>query len=265
LAYKISRAVGIWTGVAWICPLPVNKWQSLCLNFSPNKTGLLFFHRTTSPLSAFISMKLTVGQYQALYAIAKSEDEELEKSLQSVAIITGKTQDEVEAMPLNEFNALNRQIVSSINSLRLNTKPVSFLKANGRLYQVNYKIGTLRAGQNTELQHWLKEKDWIVNMDKILASVVVPVKKYLWVKLPQKNNSNDHSKVCEDMQDVDFSEAFGCVVFFCKLFIGSIKAILPSLEKDLMAKGKTKAEVQTLVMGLTKTLDGFTTQNGSLI
>lgn len=207
-------------------------------------------------------MKLTVGQYQQLYAIAKSDQDELEKSLQSVAVLMNKTIEQVEDMPLNEFNALNRKIVSSINSLRLNTHPVSFLKANGRLYQVNYKIGTLRAGQNTELQAWLKSKDWIDNIDKILASCVVPVKKYLWVYLPGKNDSRKHEQVCEDMQAVDFSEAYGCVVFFCKLFAASIKGIRPYLESQMIAKGKSQTESQKVLTDLMKTLDGYTTPNG---
>lgn len=206
-------------------------------------------------------MKLTVGQYQQLYAIAKSEDPFEEKAIQSVAVVTGKTIEEVEEMPLNEFNALNRRITSSINALRLNTKPVSFLQSGRKLYQVNYKIGTLRAGQNTELQHWLKEKDWIQNMDKILASVVVPIKRYLWVRLPQKNRSEDHEQVSEDMQAVDFSEAFGCVVFFCKLFAASINGILPSLEVEMLKAGKTREEIQTLQTALTRTLAGFITQS----
>ena len=209
-------------------------------------------------------MKLTVGQYQALYAIAKSEDDELEKSVQSVSVVTGKPVSEVENMPLNEFNALNRQIVTNINALRLNTKPVSFLKVGKKLYQVNYKIGTLTAGQNTELQHWFKEKDWICNMDKILASVAVPIKRYLWVKLPAKNKPA-HEVIAEDMQAVDFSEAFGCVVFFCKIFAGSIKSTLPYLEEAMMKSGKTREQVRTFQTDLMKTLDGFTTQNGSLI
>ena len=204
-------------------------------------------------------MKLTVGQYQQLYIIAKSEDDELDKSMQSVEVITGKSSDD---MPLNEFNKLSREIVAAINSQRLNTKPVSFLKSGKKLYQVNYKVGTLRAGQNAELQHWLKDKDWIQNMDKILASIVVPIKSYLWVKLPGKNQSEKHEQVAEDMQSVDFSEAFGCVVFFCKIFAGSINAILPSLAKRMPKMEREK--LLTLQTDLMKIMDGFTTQNGLL-
>lgn len=202
-------------------------------------------------------MKLTVGQYQQLYAIAKSEDSFEEKAIQSISVVTGKTIDAVENMPINEFNALNRKITSSINALRLNNKPVSFLKGGGNLYQVNYKIGTLTAGQNTEIQYFIKDKDWILNMDKILASIVVPIKKYLWVKLPTKRKT--HEEVAEDMQQVDFSEAYGCVVFFCKIFSGSVIGILPCLEKEMLKNGRTREEVQTFRTGLMKTLDGFTT------
>lgn len=210
-------------------------------------------------------MKLTVGQYQELWAIAKSEDLPEDKSTQSIAVVTGKTPAEVDDLPLNEYKALDREIAKSMNELRLNTKPVSFLKVGKKLYQVNYKVGTLRAGQNTELQHWLKENDWIKNMDKILASVVVPCRRTLWWTLPLKNRSEDHERVAEDMQAVDFSDAYGCVVFFCKIFAASIKGILPSLIPEMMKAGKTREQALTFQTDLMKILDGFTTQNGLLI
>lgn len=201
-------------------------------------------------------MKLTVGQYQQLYAIEKSKDPYEDKMIQRVAVATGKPESEVEAMPLTEFNAINRQITTEYNALRLNPKPISFLKANGRLYQINYKIGTLTAGQNTDIQWWLKE-DPITAMDKILASVAVEVKRYGWIKLPAKKR-RPHADIAADMQDVDFAQAYGCVVFFCKIFAVSIKSFLPSFAKQMKAKGKTKEEIQTFQTDLMKTLDGFT-------
>lgn len=205
-----------------------------------------------------MSLKLTVGQYQQLYAISNSDDDTAEKAIQSVCVVTGKPASEVEDMPLIEFNALNRQIVSSINSLRLGNKPVSFISGNGKLYQLNYKVSTLTAGQYTEVQYWLKD-DWITSMDKIMASIAVPVKKYLWIKLPGKNDSGKHQQVCEDMQDVDFATAYGCVVFFCKVFAASIKATLPYLEPEILKTGKTKEETNRLRTDLTRVLDGYTT------
>lgn len=202
-------------------------------------------------------MKLTVGQYQALYEINKSEEDETEKDLQAVSVVTGKTITEVEDMQLSEFKKLRAETYVALANLKPSKNPVSFLKTNGRIYQLNYKIASITAGQHTEVQWWLKEKDWIVNMDKILASIAVEIKKYLWVKLPAKKQ-RPHNERAEDMQGVDFSEAYGCVVFFCKIFNASIKSTLPFLEKAMEEKGKTKKEIELFRTDLTKTLDGFT-------
>lgn len=139
-------------------------------------------------------------------------------------------------------------------------KPVSFLKCKGKLYQLNYKVATLTAGKNTEVQHWLKQGDIVANLDKILASIAVPIKKRLWWYLP--TTPVLHEQKAEDMQDADFLEAYGCVVFFCKIFAVSIKSTLPFLESSLMKSGKTKKEAKTFLTDLMKTLDGFTTPNG---
>lgn len=209
-----------------------------------------------------MSMKLTVGQFLDLYKVANSELEREDKIIQNAAILTGKTDEEVNDMSVTEVNQLSAVANEALQNYQLNTKPVSFLRSGRKLYQVNYKPGTLRAGQNTELQHWLKEKDWIKNMDKILASVVVPCKRTLWWYLPTHNRSEDHEKVASYMREVDFSEAYGCVVFFCKVFAASIKGILPSLEKQMLSKGKTLQEIRIFQTDLMKTLDGFITQSG---
>lgn len=206
--------------------------------------------------------KLTVGQYIELYKIAKSETDPTEKTIHNIAIATGRTYEQVEELPINEVNALGRHITSLFNSITLNTKPVSFLSSGNRKYQVNFKPGTLTAGQYTDLQHWFAQDDWILHMDKILASVSVPVKRYAWIHLPMKYSSKDHPKIAEDMQNVDFSQAYGCVVFFCKVFAASMTATLHYFQNDLKEKGKTTQEIQQLTTDLTGVLDGFTTPNG---
>ncbi len=203
-------------------------------------------------------MKLTVGQFQAIYQIERSDADEIDKKIQCVAAATGKTDSEVEDMSIMEVNRIHLKCLHVLNSVAGSNKPSNFLKVGKKLYQINYKPGTLTAGQNTELQHWMKDGDWIKNMDKILASIAVPIKRYLWVKLPTKNDSSKHEQVAEDMQQVDYAEAYGSVVFFCKVFAVSIKGILPSLEKQMLKKGKTKEEVKQFLTDLTKTLDGYT-------
>jgi hypothetical protein len=207
-------------------------------------------------------MNLTVGQYQQLYFIHKTETDELERSIRSIGVVTGKTQDEIEEMPVKDFNTLSREINKSLRELQLNPKPSNFLAVGRKLYQINYKISTLTAGQVIEVNHWLKG-DVIENMDKILASISVPIKRYWWVKLPAKVRPA-HEAIAEDIQGVSFAEAYGSVVFFCALFSSSIKAILPYLETEI-AKVMTPEETQKFKTDLMKVLDGYTMSNVSPI
>lgn len=204
-----------------------------------------------------MDIRLTVGQFIQLYQISKTTDDDTEKAIQSVSVATGKTVEEVENMPILEFKAIDRQVASIINSRPLKGNPVSFLKSGRKLYQINYKLSTITAGQHTEVQYWLSNDDWVSNMDKILASIAVPVKRYLWVKLPGKNDSSRHEQVCEDMQQVDFETAYGCVVFFCKLFRDSIKATLPYLEEEMKKTGMNQTAAKKLQTDLIKVLDGY--------
>lgn len=201
-------------------------------------------------------MKLTVGQYQALYQLDTTD--EVESMVSAVSIVTGKTIAQVDDMPLQEVKSIYGSILAFMNTVSKTNNPASFLRANGRIYQLNYKIAKITPGQYTTVQFWLQDKDWIKNMDKILAAIAVPVARYGWVYLP-KRKKPEYSVIAEDMQGVDFSQAYGSVVFFCKIFAASISSFLPSLEKDLLMKGKTMEEVQTFQTDLMKTLAGFTT------
>lgn len=204
-------------------------------------------------------MRITVGQYQELYSISKSEDSDIEKAIQSVCVVTGKTAMEVEDMPIGEFKQLSQSVIYEFHKASLNAHPKSFLKARGKLFQVNYIPSTLRSAQYTELQAWLGG-DLIENLHLILASIVFPVKKYLWVKLPGKNDSSKHKEVAELIKEMDFYEAYGCVIFFCKLFNASIKGTLNYLESS---KQMTK-EYKKLKQDLMNVLDGSLTQSGWL-
>lgn len=205
-------------------------------------------------------MRLTVGQYQQLHKIASNENDLNERSTQMVAVILNKTADEVDEMPYYEVNRLAKEANDEIAKHKVPVKPVSFLKCKGKLYQLNYKVATLTAGQNTEVQHWLKQGDIVANLDKILASIAVPIKKRLWWYLP--TTPVLHEQKAEDMQDADFLEAYGCVVFFCKIFAASINSILPSLAKQIPKEERQKLLI--LQTDLMKIMDGFTTQNGLL-
>lgn len=203
--------------------------------------------------------EITIGQYQQLYAIEKQEGDEFEKSLQRVAVITGMTDRELEDMPLMRVNEIAKGIRIACEQAVLNNSPVDFLKSGNKIYQVQYMISRMRAAQYSELQTWLNG-DIIENLHKILASIVVPVKKWLWVYVPGKNDSAKHPEVSEHMKDVNFNDAYGCVVFFCRLYNALIKDMQGYLELQLVKK-MSPEEAKKLMGDLMKVMDGFTIPN----
>src|SRR5215831_8341270 len=90
----------------------------------PGRFPSLSSTRYTFHFGGFIGMKyktfaeLTVSDYQQLYSVVASDDDELNKSVACVSIITGLPRWEVEELPLPEFNQANDEI-STIFSMPL--------------------------------------------------------------------------------------------------------------------------------------------------
>lgn len=207
--------------------------------------------------------QITVGQFQQLYAIEKQEGDEFEKSLQRISVVTGMSERELDDMPIVKVREIANGIRVATERAVLNNSAVYFLKSGKKVYQVQYMISRMRSAQYTELQAWL-QGDIIENLHKILASIVVPVRKWLWVYIPGKNDSLNHPEVSEDMREVNFNDAYGCVVFFCKLYAALIKDMRGYLEVQLVKK-MSQEEARKLMEDLITVTDGFTTLSESQI
>lgn len=203
---------------------------------------------------------LTVGQYQQLYSINCSDLDKTDKAIQSVSVVTGKTERQIEDMPVHEFNQISAAILALLSLSKLKTEPSNFLTSGKRVYQIQYILPKLRSGQYIELQHWMNG-NLIDNLHLILASIANPCRKFLWLKLPGKNDSKNHARVAEDMQNVKFGEAYGCVVFFCKLFSDSIKGLEDYLSCHLKESQEKTKLVQTLT-DLASVMGGYSTPKG---
>jgi len=202
---------------------------------------------------------LTVGQFQALYAIQKSNQDELDKITDCVSVMTGKTSAEVDDMPLSEFNAIAAQITAVFSQPMPEAKAKQIIKANGKEYGITYEPGKLRAGQYVEYQGWI-QGDLVENMHLIMASLSYPVKKFGFLRRKGKNDSSKHEQVATDFKEAKFIDVYAACLFFCEVLKGSIKALEGFLAKEL--KGTmTQKEVGQLVTDLLKSLDGFTPQN----
>lgn len=172
---------------------------------------------------------LTVGEYQELYTIHKSKDDELDKAVQSVALITGKPRWDVEDMDMDKFSEIARAI-SILFSGHLEVKPKAQVKINGKSYHVCLNPRKLSAGQYIDLQHFLKG-DMIENLHKIMACIVIPHKKKWGRKVLGKYDGENHESISEGIKELRFTDIHSTCVFFSLLWRDSIKAIIPYLSK----------------------------------
>ena len=205
-------------------------------------------------------MKLTIEKFQELYQVSLLEMEELDKSVLLVQILTGKSQDEVEAMPLAKFNKLCLTITKAFESLTKrmdNDKPQQIVKANGRWYFLNYDISKkpMTAGRYVETATF--SSDIIGNLHKIMATMANPME-WTWKGLRMKKyDALEHERISQDMLKMDFSVAYHSALFFYAVFSKSM--IASSSYFQSLVENKELMN-QTLV-DLNKVMDGSITAN----
>jgi len=189
--------------------------------------------------------KLTVGEYQALYSIHTSKDEEIDKAVASVSILTGKTRWEVEEMDFKEFTHLTKELNILFDAF-VSGKPKTKLKINKIVYSVCLNPRKLSAGQYIDLQHFLKG-NLIDNLHKIMACLVVPKKRFGVGKYDGEN----HELISTGIQDLNFTDIHSTCVFFSLLWSHSIKAIAPYLNQEVMRtnQGTSPLDLQSIMDG----------------
>lgn len=189
------------------------------------------FATNTFPIPPFTFMKslnnLTVGEYQELYKIHKSKDDELEKSIQSVAVITGKTRWEVEEMDLTAFNEQARIISILFSTPVSQTKPKLKVKVNGKNYRVCLNPRKISFGQYVDIQHFLKG-NMIDNLHKLFACILVP---YKFMKQGKYDGAN-HEQIAEGVLSMNFQDIHSTCVFFLNLWNRSIEATVLYLKNQ---------------------------------
>ncbi len=192
--------------------------------------------------------KLTVDQYQRLYAVQRSENTDLDKSIQSVAIITGKTPTEVEAMDFHEFKTKAKEIAVLFSGPIEQRMPHRYVKLVGKKYKVMTDIRDLSAGQYIDLQHFLAG-NMIENLHQIFACLLIPEKFFGKGKYDGKN----HEIISNSVLDLPFIEVHSTCVFFLKFWNGSIKAIQDYLNKEFQKNPNLKLNETDLSI----LMDGF--------
>lgn len=195
---------------------------------------------------------ITVGQFQELYKVQKSSQDDLDKMTESVSILSGKTVREVEEMLLPEFNNLSQQITKIWEAYRNvpERKPSRIIKGYGILYEP----GKLTTGQYVTAMHFMKG-DVIENMHFLMASITYNIK-------TGKHEAEKHPKIASDLQDALFMDVHAACVFFCHLFTRSIQGLESFFLKEMIRSGMKPLKARQYLRTLLMNLDGFTTLSG---
>lgn len=204
---------------------------------------------------------LTVGQFQQLHAIHVSSDDDLEKAISSISVLTGLPRWEVEELPLKTFKDLSREIGILFSSPpQAKPKVLKKVRVNGQRYAVILNARKLTLGQYSDLQHFLKQGNMIDNMHKLMACLLVPIR-FNPLNILGKYDGANHEKIAEGILSLKFSDVNNTCVFFSKLWNNSIEAIAGYLKKEMMLAMKKNTKSQLSQTDLQTLLDGFIMQS----
>jgi hypothetical protein len=200
-------------------------------------------------------MKVTISKFQELYKISLMDINEAEKSALLVQEFTGMSEEQVNKMPLKKFNKLCAKINKNFEQYGKeldDKKPQKYVWVKNRLYLLEYDLAKppMNAGRYVELATY--SDDIIGNLHKIMATMCTPLK-FTFKGLKRKEKI--HSKVADDMLDIDFEVAYHSAVFFYAVFSKSIQASATYFKTI----ATDTAKVEEVMKNLAEFTDGFIT------
>jgi hypothetical protein len=200
---------------------------------------------------------VTIFQYQQmqnLFAKKESGDTELDIAVKTLAILTNRTEAQIDSLSVKELTNQLKEIEFVTNS-EPQPKPADYIKVNGRRYRCVYDIRNMPYSRYIETKFFAE--DTLNNLHKIGASMIRPMKK-TWIgwKL-DKFDASKHQDYAQDLLEAPFEQVFGSVVFFCQVFTDSIKSLADYFKKEMIKKGMRPEEAVTQVEILCESMDGF--------
>lgn len=198
--------------------------------------------------------ELTVGEYQEIYSIATGKDDDLDKSIQFVSILTGLTWEQVSDLDIGDFNKVIREIDIIFSNHVIDTEIINTCKVDGKKYNIIHNPRKLKSGQYIDVQTFMKG-NVILNMHKLFACLL---RRRGWFGVG-KYNGKDHEVISEGVRDMNFITVHATCVFFLSLWNNSIAAIRDYLKEELQRTGNQTAQEIT-EMDLQNIMAGSITQ-----
>lgn len=188
--------------------------------------------------------KLTIKQFLNCKRIAEMELDPLDKSIRLLSEISGKTQEQIEDMPIVEMKAQLKELYE-IEHLNENSKVNMNIKVNGERFRVVWELTKLTAAQYIEVAEWTKDPAKIIyNIHKILASLVV---RRTWYGKTKKRDATEHKYIADLFyNNMKIEQAYPIMLFFCRYSEALHDSMLTYLAEQAV---KLTREAQEMIIG----------------
>jgi hypothetical protein len=195
---------------------------------------------------------INLFQYQRLLPILQ-ESENIEQYSKIIGVLYNMTDNDVNSLSVDEYLTLKARVNLLLNT-DIKGNPVKYIKLKGRRYKCIYDIKNLPAARYIESKVF--SDDFIGNLHKIAATMVMPMKKTIFGWKVQKYDASKHEVYAQDMLEARFVDVYHSSVFFLSVLLNWTKVSQGYLIEEL-SKTKTHSEAVKEVADLLKYMDGI--------
>lgn len=180
--------------------------------------------------------EMTLQMYEHLSKIAESDTDDIEKQIQMVSVLTGKTTKEVEDLPISEYHSLAKKTVFLMREPAIEQIKSNTVKINERAYVITNDVTKITTAQYIDFQEYMKQGK---NLTNVLSTLLVPK--------GEKYGEADFLEVKKDIERLPICTALGLNAFFLQRFaklIGNMLHCSMSALKSEEEKTKAKELIQ---------------------
>ena len=199
---------------------------------------------------------VTVWQWIQLQNLLQKTEglTELDIAVKSLAILTNQTETQIDSLTIKDLQKQLEEIKFVTDTLP-EPKPVDYITTPGRKYKCVYDVKDIPYARYLETKFF--GNDVGLNIHKICASMVMPMKRTWKGWKVASYDASKHEEYAEDLLEAPFQQVYGSIVFFCQVFSDSIKSLADYFKTESMKAGMTEEEAEILVRDLCDATDGF--------
>ena len=180
--------------------------------------------------------EMTLQMYEHLSKLAESDTDDIEKQIQMVSVLTGKSVKEVEDLPISVYHDLAKKTVFLMREPAVEQIKSNTVKINERVYVITNDVTKITTAQYIDFQEYMKQGK---NLANVLSTLLVPK--------GEKYGDADFLEVKKDIERLPICTALGLYAFFLRRFaklIGNMLHCSMSALKSEEEKTKAKELIQ---------------------